>query len=358
MATTEKPTYATFRCLSRGSIVEHSPHLYHLPPIADFGDVQSLPMIDIKSSMDLGEKSPYTLGKHGFRAVRAPSKVFSAPYDHSSWNSPDVLKNVYIPEIEKILLKVTGGRKVYTDQVVIRNNLHTEVDGLARSQDKSSSENGGEEKKDDLDDFPKLIGVGEGTGASPAPKLHLDFAPEGARTHLRKYHPKATILAQEIIEAEDKICLEKGISIQELGQEGNYTGPRWAMFSVWRPLKKVRRDPLAVGDCSTFPQADYVEFDVRFPTIGGREGETHGERAFLSYGPKGSRVGERHEWYWIKGQDVDEVLVIQLFDSEAEKEGRGMGGGVMHSSVVLDEEDSGEVKEARESCEVRCCVIW
>jgi hypothetical protein len=30
----------------------------------------------------------------------------------------------------------------------------------------------------------------------------------------------------------------------------------------------------------------------------------------------------------------------------------------MHSSVVLDEEDDGEVKEARESCEVRCCVIW
>ncbi|CZR56484.1 uncharacterized protein PAC_06372 [Phialocephala subalpina] len=282
MASIEKPTYATFRYLSRGSKVEPSPHLYHLPPLASFGDVQSLPIIDIKSSMSLPDtpdsKSPFSLNKHGFRAVRSPSAVFSPPYIHSSWNDPTVLREVYIKEIEEMLLKVTGGRKVYTDQVVIRNNLHTEVDGLARSQDKSD-ENAEGEDESEIDDFPKLIGVGKGTGASPAPKVHLDLAPEGARTHLRKYHPKATELAQEIISAEDAILKSKGIELSEIGKNGNYTGPRWAMFSVWRPLKKVLRDPLAVGDCSTFPKGDYVDFDVLFPTIGGGEGETHREKA-------------------------------------------------------------------------------
>ncbi|KUJ17590.1 uncharacterized protein LY89DRAFT_57831 [Mollisia scopiformis] len=326
-------TNATFRYLSRGSKVEPSPHLYHLPPLSDFGDIRSLPMTDIKPSMDPGTKSPFTLSKHGFLALRSPSTMFFPPHTHSSWNDASSLKSIYIPEIETMLLALTGGRKVYTDQVVIRNNLHTEVDGLARSQDTKKGEEEGEGKGEIEHEFPKLIGVNKGTGASPAPKVHLDFAPLGARTHLRKYHPKTTELAQEIITAEERSLSTHGFKphqLEELGKEPcTYTGPRWAMFSIWRPLKKVFRDPLAVGDCSTFPKDDYVHFDVLFPTIGQGEGETHREQAFLAYGPKGEGKGERHEWYWVKEQDVDEVLVIQLFDSEA-----------------------------RESCEVRCCVIW
>jgi hypothetical protein len=49
------------------------------------------------------------------------------------------------------------------------------------------------------------------------------------------------------------------------------------------------------------------------------------------------------------------VLIIQLFDSEAEKNGLGVAGGVMHSSVHID--GAGK-EEARESVEVRCTVIW
>ena len=50
----------------------------------------------------------------------------------------------------------------------------------------------------------------------------------------------------------------------------------------------------------------------------------------------------------------DEVLIIQLFDSEAEMNGLGVAGGVMHSSV----HEGAEMEEARESVEVRCTVIW
>lgn len=314
--------------------------------------------------------------------------MFSPPYNQNptSWNDPETLKKVYIKEVEELVLKVTGGRKIYTDQVVIRNQFHTEVDGLANSQNSSTSNDSEIEERDNPDDeeFPKLIGVQQDTGASPAPKVHLDFAPLGARTHLRHYHPKTTILASEIVAAEEQCLSSHGFGaneLEELGKGGIYDGPRWAMFSIWRPLKKVKRDPLAVGDCNTFPKGDYVEFGVLFPSIGKkaknenkseeegevneREGgvgfETHREQAYLAYGPTGDELGERHDWYWIKDQDVDEVLVIQLFDSEAEKEGRGMGGGVMHSSVVVEGVngyEDGEVKEARESCEVRCCVIW
>jgi hypothetical protein len=191
-----------------------------------------------------------------------------------------------------------------------------------------------------------MVGFKAGAGGSPAPKVHLDFAPAGARTHLRKYDQRATDMAAAIIEAEDKL-LASGIAPEDL--KDHYDGPRWAMFSVWRPLKTVRRDPLALSDCRSFPKKDYVEFKVLFPS--GVEGgeETHRESVYLAYG------SEKHEWHWISNQEPDEVLIIQLFDSEAEKNGLGVAGGVMHSSVHIDGTQN---EEARESVEVRCTVIW
>jgi len=164
---------------------------------------------------------------------------------------------------------------------------------------------------------------------------------------LRKYHDKTTAFASEVTKAEDKLLAE-GISNLEI--KNHYNGPRWAMFSVWRPLKTVKRDPLALSDCRTFPKEDYVDFKVLFPTgVEEEESDTHRTEVYLAYG------SDNHSWHWISNQQSDEVLVIQLFDSEAEKNGLGVAGGVMHSSVELD---GTQEEEARESIEVRCMVIW
>lgn len=328
--------HGIFRYITKGLKPTESPHLYHLPELAEFGDIRSLPMRDIRSSLDLGSDSPYKLNKQGFTARRSPTALKSAPYSHSDWNNEDVLKQVYIPEIEALLKEVTGGKSVLTDQVVMRNTIHTEVDGLARKED-----------KEEMDAFPKMVGTKAGAGGSPAPKVHLDYAPAGARTHLRKYHDKTAAFASEIIQAEEKL-LAAGIPDSEI--KDHYEGPRWAMFSVWRPLKTVKRDPLALSDCRTFPKDDYVDFKVLFPTgVEGEESETHKTEVYLAYG------SSEHGWHWISNQQPDEVLVIQLFDSEAEKNSLGVAGGVMHSSVQIE---GTEEEEARESVEVRCIVIW
>jgi len=213
-----------------------------------------------------------------------------------------------------------------------------------------------------------MVGTRTESAGSPAPKVHLDFAPAGARTHLRKYHPITFKLASSIIEAEDKL-ISSGIAADEIGKW--YDGTRWALFSIWRPLKVVKRDPLALSSTATFPKGDYVPFRVRFPTgipsspdKEENEEESHWEDVFLAHGSKRDINGDsgeeggnakEHEWYWIKDQSPEEVLIIQLFDSEAEREGRGVAGGVMHSSVHLE---GTEAEEARESVEVRCLVIW
>jgi hypothetical protein len=329
------PTYGKFRYITQGMQPTESPHLYHLPELAEFGDIRSLPMVDIRPSLDLGSKSPYKLNAHGFTARRLPTTLKSKPYTHSSFHDEEILKAVYIPEIEKLLMEITGGKTVFTDSLVMRTTMHTEIDGLARVED-----------KDELAAFPKMVGTKAGAEGSPAPKVHLDYAPAGARTHLRKYHPLTRKLAAAVINAEDKL-LASGVSTAELS--GKYDGPRWAMFSVWRPLKTVRRDPIALSDCRTFPKEDYVDFSVLFPTGVDDGSLSHRESVFLAYG------SENHAWHWISNQKPDEVLVIQLFDSDAEKNGLGVAGGVMHSSVEIEGTQN---EEARESIEVRCTVIW
>jgi hypothetical protein len=350
---TEKPTYGTFHYIPRGHQPAVSPHFYHLPPLSEFSDIRSLPLTNIRPSM-----STFTLSSQGFVAVTQPSTLSSPPYTHASWSDETLLKSIYIPEIESLVRKITGARTIFTDQLVMRTNTHTEIDGLAEddkpSISTSTSNPNTEEKIEPA--FPKMVGTNPTSAGSPAPKVHLDFAPAGARTHLRRYHPETLKRAGAIIAAEDAL-LSSGIPPSQLPQK--YDGPRWAMFSIWRPLKTVLRDPLALSSTATFPKEDYVPFSVLFPTgvksdrDGEDEGEGHREDVYLAHG---SQDGEgEHEWFWIKEQTPEEVLVIQLFDSEAEKEGRGVAGGVMHSAVSLE---GTEEEEARESVEVRCCAIW
>ncbi|KAG4415944.1 hypothetical protein IFR04_010894 [Cadophora malorum] len=330
-------THGTFRYISKGITPTPSTHFYHLPTLSEFGDVRSLPLTNIRPSLDQGADTPYKLSTHGFTAVRSPSSMSSPPFRHQDWNNESLLKEVYIPETEALLKRITGAKAVLTDSLVMRQNLHSEVDGLAR-----------EESEEEMLLIPKMVGTKAGSGGSPAPKVHLDYSPKGARTHLRKYHPKTREFAREIVDAEDRLLAE-GVNSEEM--KDKYDGPRWALFSIWRPLKTVLRDPLALSDCTSFPKKDYVEFEVVFPSgvREDREEKGHPENVFLAYG------SESHEWFWIEKQEPDEVLIIQLFDSEAEKEGRGVAGGVMHSSVNIE---GTENEEARESVEVRCIAIW
>lgn len=99
----------------------------------------------------------------------------------------------------------------------------------------------------------------------------------------------------------------------------------------------------------TFPKEDYIPHKIRIPTaipeVG--EEEAHIQEMFLAHG------SDTHEWFWIKDQRPEEVLMIQLFDSHLEKEGRM--SGAIHSAVTLE---ATEREDARESVEVRIVAVW
>ena len=342
------PTHGILRYITRGITPTPSPHLYHLPPLDEFGDVRSVPITNIKDTLQAGDQNPYTLDSHGFTARRHPSRMHSAPYSRSSWNDEALLKTIYIPEVEALLKQLTGARTVVTEAAMVRSQVHSEVDALATSENNTDGRPGPSADMDE-DPWPKMIGTSAGGGASPAPKVHLDFSPTGARIHLRKYHGVLAAAGAEVIAAEDDALASDAAQSNLAAQ---YRGPRWAMFSVWRPLKRVTRDPLAFADRRSFPKSDYIPVKLVEPTgkalrhLYPHEAASHEAETLLAY------ASESHKWCWIWNMEPEEVVVIQLFDSEADSKGYC---GVMHSSVDVP---GTETEPARESIEVRCTAIW
>lgn len=363
-ASSEPQYYGKLRYIPQGQTPNPSPHNFHLPAIAEFGDVRLQPLFDMRpvptvAELASAQEPTAQLSTHGFAAVRHPTTMNSAPFTRASWNDPNLLKQYYIPETEEMVKQVTGAKTVLTEALLLRSAVWSEQDALAthaghgeEGEEAAAAAAAAEEKSAEETElelgFPQFIGFSQKHGgASPAPKVHLDYAPNGARTHLRKYHPTMTGVAKDIITAEETL-LAQGKSLRE-DYAASGLGPRWALYSIWRPLKRVHRDPLALGDARTFLEADYVPVIVKTPNLG-VPGDTsiHETESYLA------RWSSGQKWYFISKQEPEEVMVIGLFDSERDKY-TVAAGGTLHSSVDLPGTDD---EEPRESLELRVLAIW
>ncbi len=112
---------------------------------------------------------------------------------------------------------------------------------------------------------------------------------------------------------------------------------RVQIINVWRPIRTVQRDPLAVADARSVPDADLVPTPLIYP---GRQGETYQVR----HNPG-------HRWFYKSGLSPGEVLLIKCFDSKVD----GRARRVPHTAFV--DPEAGEDVPARESIEVRALVF-
>ncbi|PIG88640.1 hypothetical protein AARAC_000593 [Aspergillus arachidicola] len=370
----------------RNASLTPNPNLYHLPPLSEFEDPILLPVTDIRPSLQLGDQSPYKLSVHGFTGRYAPSQLHGSPYTPDSWNNKELIKAIYIPEVEELVKRISGCTNAIVESAVLRNNLHSEVDVHADVRSAADFE------EDDSGPCPRIIGFNNAGGASPAPKVHLDFSPLGARTHIRKYHRNLALAAKDIIMAENRL-LNAGVTSDQLKdyyyrKDGGCGIPRFALFSVWRPLKTVRRDPLAVASCVNFPLADLVSVDLVQPSepnippelskmsndptsnpskFAAAEESSHFSGSYLAYCPS-EETRRGHDWHFISNQEPEDVLLIQLFDSEMEARvgegnkahekpnGNAVLAGTVHSAFELANQSN--TAEARESIEVRVLATW
>ena len=112
---------------------------------------------------------------------------------------------------------------------------------------------------------------------------------------------------------------------------------RVQIINVWRPIKQVLRDPLAVADAHSVSEEDLEPVGLIYPN---RKGETFS----VKYNPA-------HRWYYRYGLSPSEALLIKCFDTKTE----GRAGRVPHTAFV--DSSAGPDVPARESIEVRALVF-
>lgn len=106
---------------------------------------------------------------------------------------------------------------------------------------------------------------------------------------------------------------------------------------VWRPIKTILKDPLALADAHSVPDTDLIPVSLIYPD---RTGETY------TVLPNAA-----HRWYFKYAQQPDEPLFIKCFDSLDD----GRARRIPHSAFTNPEHEGGET---RESIEVRTLVFY
>ncbi|KAI0883968.1 uncharacterized protein GGS22DRAFT_28190 [Annulohypoxylon maeteangense] len=221
-----------------------------------------------------GHESEYTLDGNGFQYVPHVAQ-------ETEFLDDEHIKAVYYPETEQLLKDVTGASKIFIFDHTIRRQPADE-----RTVDRAA-----------------LRG--------PVQRVHIDQTYAASLSRVPHHLP-----------AEEASELLKG---------------RVQIINVWRPIKTVLRDPLAIAEASSVSESDLVPIALIYPN---RKGETFGVR----YSPA-------HRWYYKSKLTPQEVLLIKCFDSKTD----GRARRVPHTAFS-DPRTKDDVPK-RESIEVRALVF-
>ncbi|KAJ5207807.1 hypothetical protein N7449_002186 [Penicillium cf. viridicatum] len=218
-----------------------------------------------------GQESSYTLDKNGFVYLSHEMPELDKVSDEEH------VKDAIIPKTEELVRKITGATRTVT--FVNRVRCLAEDTSLLASN------------------------------RAPAHSVHSDFTTRGALHHLKTLVP-------------DK-------------QERNrLLASRVLIINVWRPLKTIRRDPLAVCDWTSVNiQDEGIAVHLTLPNGWNELGR-------YAFSPS-------QRWYYLSGQQPNEPLIFTQFDSSKVDEG---GFTIPHSAFV-DPEYSDSA--ARESLEIK-----
>jgi hypothetical protein len=282
-----------------------------------------------------GREKHFNIDTHGFQVLRQTS---SLSLSTANFRDTEFVKQYYWPEITALLRKAFGVRAA-----AIMNTTFRDVNE-ASSFDKKN---------------PRFL-----QSIPPFYVVHGDYTAKGSRSHLRAIAPpffdalgsapytspeeRETFLKlqAEIVAAQD-VAMKQACTDSENWDGKNYHGPRWGIFSVWRPMEEVRRSPLAIMDARDL--TSYVELPRVYRNRPGFISEYKSTNIIAR-----KQAEEHHRWYWLPNQKDDEIYAIKLFDSESEKV-NGPIMGAAHSAFEL--EGTSELPPRR-STELRAIVIW
>ncbi|OBR12730.1 Catalyzes late reaction in the cephamycin biosynthetic pathway [Colletotrichum higginsianum IMI 349063] len=188
-----------------------------------------------------GDEDNFTLDTHGFQYIRHTSA-------EKDFVDDEQVKTVYYPEMEKVYKDITGASRVVIFNHQIRRgpaNWHT-------------------------------LGERNTEHRGPLHKAHVDQSYDGA-IMMARHH---------------------------LGDEADeLLKRRFQIINIWRPIKTVQKDPLAVADGNTVAEEDLVPGAIIYP-------RHRAETWTIKPNPA-------HRWYFKNRQRPDEPLLIKCFDSDA-----------------------------------------
>ncbi|KUI62393.1 Uncharacterized protein in dcmA 3'region [Cytospora mali] len=221
-----------------------------------------------------GYESEYDLDKNGFQLVRHVSeeKVFI---------DEDRITSLYYAEIERLLEDITGASRV----VIFNHRVRRGPSDWHNA------------------------GMNNRLNAGPLFKVHIDQSYDGAELQLRSLLP---------------------------GEADELVKQRYQIVNVWRPIKTVLRDPLAVADARSVSDEDLLPASVIKPNS---RSETWTVRP-----------NSAHRWFFKYKQQPDEVMVIKCFDSS-----ESVARRVPHSAFKDRDHDE---EPHRESIEVRAILLY
>lgn len=368
------------------------------PPMGDLVPRTS-PLIDIRPSLsDPGYTTIGHLKSHGFGVVKHRSLSLQQCYTDNREVDEEAVADAYYPEIKELVMKTLGAKYVYITHSVFRRGARVPEPfkmptGLKPVTSSSTATNDqAEQSKKDVISYGKAKKDTQDKPAdywtarprmsvsTPARLPHLDFTPLSARRTLRSQSQEIynTALKQGMIAAEDTICENHpftptdkesdSIVAEKYNQTGNGSlGPRYAAYSIWRPLKKVGRDPLTFSPRKEEPEtADnemvHWQYENKVPGPPELSGDWLKEFAMLGIRAKEVSADEsvHHKstslkWYYLSAQEPDEVLFIQLFDSASLGANSDHAGAPWHASPEIG---AAAGDTPRESIDIRVFVFW
>lgn len=186
------------------------------------------------------------------------------------------------------------------------------------------------------------LGKGNTEARGPLLRAHVDQSYDGAEMVLRRWFPEE---ADELVKRRYQIINVGSpppfsLNPRPLVPHECGANAKNAQQQVWRPIKTIHKDPLAVTDASSVPDADLVPAAIVYPTF---RSETWTVR-------KPSPDSDGHRWHFKYRQEPGEVLLIKCFDSRADVARRAL-----HSAF----EDPEQVDaEYRESIETRALLFY
>ncbi|OJJ82724.1 uncharacterized protein ASPGLDRAFT_152365 [Aspergillus glaucus CBS 516.65] len=242
------------------------------------------------------EMDRFSLDANGFQCATLHSQV-------TDFGDESQIRNVYFKEVEKLIQETTGASRVLVYNHTVRS--------------KPSNEFGDQVKG-------RYQGID-----GPAYRIHVDQTPPGAQNTVRFMFPE---LADEV-------------------NAGNFQ-----LLNVWRPLKKVDRDPLMVADMAALSTDDLITVPRSY--YDGLQSSNYvvkyeGRPAVEASDPvtDGLSNGGEHSWWYIDQQEAHEAIIFSCSDLRPSKRPEG----TVHGSFLLPDQDG---NPPRQSIEVRVIAFF